>query len=194
MRTSIQHTETGCMIYQNGWRISPKIQWTKECQHQETHPEADSEPCRKVLSGRYSIFTHIPKDRNCEVCKGTKITRAPCRNRTGNPEPRAGKFGDLMTASHKVFNLETITDTQSWYNIWPLNGCNHARVKPNLLRRRKRVLRKFLERSDKPKVVYTDNFMEFGKACEELSWNYCTSTPNRSETNGIAERAVRWIK
>ena len=35
--------------------------------------------------------------------------------------------------------------------------------------------------------------MEFGKACEDLSWNHCTSTPHRSET-GIAERAVRRVK
>ena len=33
--------------------------------------------------------------------------------------------------------------------------------------------------------------MEFGKACEDLSWNHRTSTPHRSETNEIAERAVR---
>ena len=36
--------------------------------------------------------------------------------------------------------------------------------------------------------------MEFGKACEDLSLNHCTSTPHRSETNGIAERAVRRVK
>ena len=36
--------------------------------------------------------------------------------------------------------------------------------------------------------------MEFGKAYEDLSWNHCTSTPHRSETNGIAERAVRRVK
>ena len=46
----------------------------------------------------------------------------------------------------------------------------------------------------KPKVIYTDSFLEFGKACEDLSWNHCTSTPHRSETNGIAERAVRRVK
>ena len=55
-------------------------------------------------------------------------------------------------------------------------------------------LQKFLEPTNKPKVIYTDNFLEFGKACEELTWNYCTSTPHRSETNGIAERAVRRVK
>ena len=33
------------------------------------------------------------------------------------------------------------------------------------------------------------------KAFEDLSWNHCTSTPHRSETNGIAERgAVRRVK
>ena len=40
----------------------------------------------------------------------------------------------------------------------------------------------------------SDSFFEFGKACEELSWNRCTSTPHRFETNGIAERAVVRIK
>ena len=35
---------------------------------------------------------------------------------------------------------------------------------------------------------------EFGKACEDLSWNHCRSTPHRSETKGIAERAVRRVK
>ena len=53
---------------------------------------------------------------------------------------------------------------------------------------------KVLEPTRKPKVIYTDNFLECGKSCEELSWNHCTSTPHRSETNGIAERAVRRVK
>ena len=58
----------------------------------------------------------------------------------------------------------------------------------------KKNLMKFLEPDWKPKVIYTDNSLEFGKSCEELSWNHCTSTPHRSETNGIAERAVRRVK
>ena len=45
-----------------------------------------------------------------------------------------------------------------------------------------------------PKSIDTDNSLEFGKACEDLSGNHCTSTPHRSETNGIAERAVRRVK
>ena len=55
-------------------------------------------------------------------------------------------------------------------------------------------LHKFLEPPWKPIVIHTVNSLEFGKACEDLSWNHCTSTPHRSETNGIAERAARRIK
>ena len=44
------------------------------------------------------------------------------------------------------------------------------------------------------KVIYADGLLEFGKACEDLPWNHCTPTPHRSETNGIAERAVRRVK
>ena len=39
-----------------------------------------------------------------------------------------------------------------------------------------RSLQKFLEPTRKPKVIYTDNSLEFGKACEDLAWNHCTST------------------
>ena len=91
-------------------------------------------------------------------------------------------------------NQETFTGTLSWNKILPLNGFNLIRAKQKLLRRRKESLSKFLEPSHKPKVVDTDNSMKFGKACEDLSWNHRTSTPHRSETSGIAERAVRRVK
>ena len=46
----------------------------------------------------------ITTDRNCEICQRTKITRAPCRRRNGGVVFRAQKFGDLMTAVHKVLS------------------------------------------------------------------------------------------
>ena len=52
----------------------------------------------------------------------------------------------------------------------------------------------FTRNPEKLEVICADNSLEFGKACEDLSWNHCTSTPHRSETNGIAERAVRRVK
>ena len=42
--------------------------------------------------------------------------------------------------------------------------------------------------------MFTDSSLEFGKSCEDLSWNHRTSTPHRSEINSIAERSVRKVK
>ena len=33
------------------------------------------------------FFSQFPKDRNCDICLRTKITRAPCRRRTGEALP-----------------------------------------------------------------------------------------------------------
>ena len=57
----------------------------------------------KVASREHKIETHFPEDQNCEVCKRTKMTRVPCRERTGDAVPRSEKFGDLITADHKDF-------------------------------------------------------------------------------------------
>ena len=164
----------------------------------ESSRESASEPRGKLVSGKHSIYTHFPKDRNCDVCKKTKTTRAPCRKRTGTAILQAENVGVLITAITKFLvkdvNLETIIDTLSWYKIWQLNGFKLIRAKPKLLRKQKRACKKFLEPNGKPIVIYTDNFFEFGKACEDLSWNHCTPTPHRSETNGIAEKTVRRIK
>ena len=94
----------------------------------------------------------------------------------------------------KVVNLETIIDMQPWCRTWPPNGSSRLRAKQKLLRKPRGACKKFLEPNRKPKVIYTDNSLEFGKACEDLSWNHCTSTPHRSETNGIAETVVRRVK
>ena len=55
-------------------------------------------------------------------------------------------------------------------------------------------LMKFLEPTRKPKVIYTDNSLGFGKACENNGIIARQQTPHRSETIGVAERAVRRVK
>ena len=57
--------------------------------HSSSSHESSLEPPRKVASGKHSVCTHFPKDRNCEICQRTKITRAPCRRHTGEVVPRA---------------------------------------------------------------------------------------------------------
>ena len=83
---------------------------------------------------------------------------------------------------------------QSWCRIQPPNGSSRIRAKQKLLRKHKGACKSSWSQIGSLKSFTTDNYLEFGKACEDLSWNHCTSTPRRSETNGIAERAVRRVK
>ena len=53
---------------------------------------------------------------------------------------------------------------------------------------------KFLDPEENPRVFYTDNSLEFGKACEDLQWDHGASTHHGPETNGMAKRAVRSLK
>ena len=74
--------------------------------HAISSHEASLEPTfkRREDLGKHSVYIHFLKDRNCEICKRTKITGAPCRRRNGEAVPRAEKFGDLITADHKVLS------------------------------------------------------------------------------------------
>ena len=83
---------------------------------------------------------------------------------------------------------------QSWCRTWPPKRFSRIRAKQKLLRKHKGACRSSWSPNRKPKVIYTYNSLEFGKTSEDLSWNHCTSTPHRSETKGIAERAVRRVK
>ena len=74
--------------------------------HASSSHEASLEPIfkRREDLGKHSVYTHFPKDRNCEICKRTKMTRAPCRRRNSGAVLRAENFGDLITADHKVLS------------------------------------------------------------------------------------------
>ena len=50
-----------------------------------------------------------------------------------------------------------------------------------------------MEPDRKPEVIYTDNSLEFGKSCEDLSWNH-VRRPLTVQKHGVAERAVRRVK
>ena len=53
--------------------------------HASSSHEASLEPTLKSREDlcKHSVYTHFHKDQNCEICKRTKITRAPCRRRNG---------------------------------------------------------------------------------------------------------------
>ena len=80
--------------------------------HASSSHEVSLEPTTKRCEdlGKHNVYTHFPKDRNCEICKRTKITRAPCRcknkNFTGNPEKLAkvpGTREETKSHLHRQF-------------------------------------------------------------------------------------------
>ena len=145
--------------------------------------------------GKHIVYSHFLQDRNCEICQRTKIRRAPCRRRNGGAVLRGGNFGDSITADHKVLsdNCETRNNHRYAVVVQDLvtQWIQSYLCKTKTSQETQRSLQKFLEPDRKPKVIFTDYSLEFCKSCEDLSWNHCTSTPHRSETHGIAERAVR---
>ena len=126
---------------------------------ENTSHDSHSKLPTKVVSRKHSILTDLPKDRNCERRKRTKIT------------PRAEKFGDLITADHKV--LSEGCESQSY-------PC-----KTKTSQETEKSLQKFLDLSENPKVIYTDNSLEFGEACEEFNLEslYVNTSQFRNEWN-----------
>ena len=55
--------------------------------HASSCHEASLEPTtkRREELGKHSVYTHFPKDRNCEICTRTKITRAHAEDAMAKP-------------------------------------------------------------------------------------------------------------
>ena len=171
-------------------------------ERRDLHASSSHEPSLELLRSvdlcKHSVYTHFPKDRNCKICQRTKITRAPCRRRIGRVDPRAEHSCDLITVHHKMVSEGCDSRNNHRFAV-VVQDLATQRIqsypcKTKTSQETDKSLQKFLEPERKPKVIYTDNSLEIGKACEDLSWNHCTSTPHRSETDWIAERAVAQSK
>ena len=173
--------------------------WDPSTGHRDTSSSSQELPMEsrakvEPVSGKHSVYTHFPKDPSCDICLKTKITRASCWRRAGTVVPRAEKKGDLVTADHKILSEGIESRHNHRYTVVvPDLATQWLQSYPCKTKTQKSQM-KFLEPTRKPKVIYPDNSSEFGKSCEELSWNHWTSTPHRSEINGTASRAVRRVK
>ena len=92
--------EQGDPLFTDSSRASSEIpEWLQEFrenlvddelpEHGDSHDSSSSEASLEPILERREelckdiVYTHFLKDRNCEICQRTKITRAPCRRRTG---------------------------------------------------------------------------------------------------------------
>ena len=137
-----------------------------------------------------TVFTFTSRrTRNCNICMRTKTTRAPCRKHTGTVVPRAENVVGLVTADHKVLckgcesrnNHRYAAVMQDLATQWIQSYPCKTKTSQNT----EKSLQKFWEPMRKLKVVYTHNSLEFGKSCEDLSWNHCASTPHVQKLMGL---------
>ena len=147
--------------------------------------------------GKHSVETHFPKDRNCEICKRTKITIAPCRRRNGGAVPRAEIFGDLITADHKVLsdNCESRNNHRyaivvqdlatQWIQAYPFKQKLHKKPRDAC---------KSFSSSQKSRKSFTLTIPWNSAKLVKIFPGIIARSPHRSETNGIAGRAVRRVK
>ena len=109
MKTTKNYEVNYCKICRTGYRTSKRTWWIRVFDHINTLPALLMNhrwSCEQVAlgPGKHSIFTHFQKDRNCDICLRTRITRASCRRLAGTVVPKAENFGDLITADHKVLS------------------------------------------------------------------------------------------
>ena len=138
-------------------------------EHRDSHASSFHEPSlelmRSVDLGKHSVYTHFPKDRNCEICQRTKITRAPCRRRIGRVVPRAANFGDLIIADHKLLSEGCESRNNQRYAVvvqdLATQWIQSYPCKTKTSQETQRSLQKFLEPDRKHKVIYTDSSLEF---------------------------------
>ena len=96
--------------------------------------------------------------------------------------------------SVKHENHEIIIDTLWRSKIRRLSRYNPFRVKKKTSQEFQKDLQKFLESTRKTKSHFYRQFLRIWQVLRKLSWNFCTLTSHRPETNGIPERAVRGVQ
>ena len=154
-----------------------------------------------VKTSEHNIFTHTPKHPACRICQLSKVQKAHCRVKTehkGDDLPIPQKFGDAITCDHKILN-EDQEDAEEQHNIFVIldrytQFLQAYAAKQKSAEETKKAFQRYFEPNQEPTHVYSDNSKEIKKACDDLGYTHDTSTPHRSETNGVAERAVRRVK
>ena len=91
-------------------------------------------------------------------------------------------------------NLVCSIVTQSWCRIFCLVGFSDP-AKNKTAQETMECLQHFVPPDQNTRYhSHTDTSLEFTRACEDFCWNHDESNSYQSETNGIAENAVRRVK
>ena len=123
-----------------------------------------------------SSFSHFPKEKQLRYLPADSDYEGSLHCTSSR------KNGDLMTADQKVLSEGCESQHNHRYAVvvqdLATQWLQSYQCKTRTSEETKKSLMKFLEPTRKPKVIFTDKSPEFGRACEDLPWNHCTSTPH----------------
>ena len=164
-----------------------------------SHPHSVEELKAEARSITH-MLTHKPKNRFCPACMQAKAVRVQARRVKRDAKKRAGKFVPtefchLGTADHfdAKKELSQGASGQCWGLVIKAPGIDwlsgySAWCKDTM--ETSACLNHYAGR-EKLQMFHSDRSGELRKAATELGWPQSKSLPYRSETNAIAERAVR---
>ena len=159
--------------YWNGCKSSENILWMTEFlnTHASSSHGFSLEPARSADLGKHR----------------EKITRAPWRRRIGRVVLRVENFGDLITADHQVLsegceyrnNHRYAVVVQELATQWIQS---YSLQNKNFTGNPEKACKSSWSQIGSLKSLTLTIPWNLTKACEDLSWIHCTSTPHRSET------------
>ena len=92
--TSLMSTLNGKTIFRSLKLLNPTVGVYSNLQRNMGR-KPEMKPSRKVVSGKHSICTHFPKDRNCDICLKTKNNAGSLQKTCWYGRAQSGKFGWL---------------------------------------------------------------------------------------------------
>ena len=116
-------------------------------------------------SGKHCVFTHFPKDPNCDFRLKTKITRLLSQDALTQswPERKISVCGSLQITKFQVkkVNRGTIINMPWWYKTWQRSGYSLTRAKQKIPRDPGELYEVPGVRKE-TKISYTEKSLEFG--------------------------------
>ena len=172
--------------FTNGTKIN--VFWKRQ---QRSSRTTSSRPSSVKEKGNIICLHAFSRIQCFELCKGTTITREPCRQNARSHIIHEAKFG-IDISSHHWVNEEKVSRNNQryatvvqdlaiqWNSKIPMHNKQHQR--------------RWVSRSNRKfKVWFTLTIHWIWKKRVKIYIKLCPSTRNRSETHRTAERAVRSV-
>ena len=94
-------------------------------------------------SGKHSVYTHFPKDSNCDICLKTNNEGFLQKTHWYNRAQSGKLLGDLITPDHKILSEESELRNNHRYAVvaqdLAISDCNPTRARQKLPRKPRRT-------------------------------------------------------